>query len=174
MAYFEDLSDYAHFRSEYRRGTKNVGWLDSAHEFPKTVPTEELLDLIWQYCKLSVAQTRGIHECEMCASNTSHYVLRNGQPLLLGSAEIRVFAKDGFIYAAPTLIYHYVSVHHYRPPDEFVRALGEGPRPHSREYFERLEELGLKWNKTSAPEIKPRRFRFVRSQDGRIERIEMP
>jgi hypothetical protein len=111
MSYFKDLSDYSYFRSGNRPTTKNVGRLDSAHEFPKTVPTEELLDLIWHYCKFSVAQTRGIHECEMCASNTSHYVLRNGQPLFLGSAEIRVFAEDGFIYAAPTLVYHYVSVH---------------------------------------------------------------
>jgi hypothetical protein len=58
---------------------------------------------------------------------------------MLGAAEIRVFAKDGVAYAAPTLVYHYVSVHHYKPPDEFVRALREGPLPSSPEYFERLK-----------------------------------
>jgi hypothetical protein len=175
MAYFEDLSDYTYFRLEfYRPRTKNVGWLDSAHEFPKTTPTHELLDLIWDYCKISVAQSRGLHDCEYCTSGSSNYVIRNGQPLLLGTSEIRVFAKDGVIYAAPTLIYHYVFVHHYRPPDEFVRALREGPRPPNQEYFERLNELGLEWNNTSAPDVKPRRFRFARSQNGQIERIELP
>jgi hypothetical protein len=172
MAYFEDLSDYTYFRSYHPR-TKNVGWLDSAHQFSKATPTEEFLDLLWNYCKISVAQTRGIHECEMCPSNTSHYVLRDGQPLLLGSAEIRVFAKDGVIYAAPTLVYHYVSIHNYSPPHEFVRALSEGPEPSTSEYFARLKELGLDWNKTSAPDAKPRRFKFGRSPDGRTKRMEL-
>jgi hypothetical protein len=175
MSYFEDLSDYAYSRSEFNRlGTKNVGWLDTAHEFPIGTPTEDLLDLVWDYCKVSIAQTRGIHECQRCPSGTSHFVERNGQHLLLGSAEIRVFAKGGVIYAAPTLVYHYISVHHYAPPDEFVRALGDGPRPPSQEYFDRLEELGLEWNETSAPDTKPRRFRSVRLRDGQTERIDLP
>lgn len=41
----------------------------------------------------------------------------------LGSAEIRVKAKDGRIYAAPNLIYHYVAEHDYDPPKEFIEAL---------------------------------------------------
>ena len=138
MTYLKDLSDYTNWKSSYRPKTKSVGWLDSGHEFPKATPREELLDLIWIYCR------------------------------------IRVFGKDGLIYAAPTLLYHYVSVHHYRPPDEFVRALNEGPRPPSQEYFERLQELGLRWNKTSAPNAKPPCVKFVRSPDGKIERIELP
>jgi hypothetical protein len=175
MTYFEDLSDYIHWGSRfYRPRTKSVGWLESGHEFPKTIPAEELLDSIWDCCKVSVAQSRGIHECDFCPSGTSYYVERNGQKLLLGSAEIRVFGKDGVIYASPTLVYHYVSVHHYRPPDEFVQALIEGPRPPSREYFERLNELGLEWNATSTPGVKPRGFKFERSADGQIERIELP
>jgi hypothetical protein len=67
-----------------------------------------------------------------------------------GSAEIRVFGKRGKIYAAPTLLFHYVTVHHYKPPDEFLMALKEGPCPPEPEYFARLEALGLKWSKTSS------------------------
>jgi hypothetical protein len=167
MSYFEDLSDYTYFRVPfYRPGTKNVGWLDSAHEFPKAPPSRELLDFIWNCCKVSVAQSRGIHECDQCPSGTSNYIVRDGEPLLLGSAEIRVFGKAGVIYAAPTLVYHYVAVHQYRPPDEFVRSLEEGPRPPSQEYFERLKELDLEWNKTFAPVAKPRRVKFERKPGG--------
>ena len=54
-----------------------------------------------------------------------------------------MFSESGVIYAAPTLIYHYVEVHEYKPPDEFIRALSEGRGPLSREYFSRLEELEL-------------------------------
>ncbi len=175
MAYFKDLSDYSYFRSECRVGTKNVGWIDSAHEFNKSAPAEALLALLWNNCKISVAQSRGIHDCGFCPSGTSYYVVRNDQPLFLGTAEIRVFAKDdGAIYAAPTLIYHYVSVHHYSPPEEFVRALNEGPRPPSQEYFDKLSALGLEWRETFAPESKPRRTEYVRSPDGKWERIELP
>ena len=44
MAYFDDLSDYTYWDLRfYRPGTRNVGWLDSAHEFPKAAPTEKVL-----------------------------------------------------------------------------------------------------------------------------------
>jgi hypothetical protein len=175
MPYFDDLSDHTRLGSGgHRARTKNVGWLGSGHEYPKATPDDEILDLVWDYCAISVEQTRGIHDCQFCPPGTSYYVERNGEKLLLGSAEIRVFAKDGVIYAAPTLIYHYLFVHHYKPPDEFVRALTEGPKPPSKEYFERLDALGLEWNNTSAPVAKPRRFEFARTRDGRLERIELP
>jgi hypothetical protein len=172
MTYFADLSENS--RAAFRiPGTKNVGWLSLRHEFPKEVPTDEFLDLLWSYCKISVAQTRGLHECEFCPPNTSNYVVRNEQRLLLGSAEIRAFGLNYVIYAAPTLIYHYVAVHHYKPPDEFVRALSEGPRPFSDAYAARLKKLGLDWHETSSPAEKPKRLTFVRSPDGSIERKEI-
>jgi|SRR5579864_3631575 len=161
MAYLEDLSEYTYAR--YRGpATRAVGWLSRDHKFETAAPTDELLDLIWQYCKFPVAQMRGVHVCEFCPSSlwTAHDLSslldglrhadslsraeRNGEVLLLGSAEIRVFGKDGLIYAAPNLIYHYISFHHYRPPSEFLDALSSGPRPPNPEYCSRLEELDLR------------------------------
>lgn len=171
MAYFEDLSAYTYFGSPPSDcKTKNVGWLEINHDFCKAAPTEKILDVLWEYCKISVEQTRGIHACEFCQSGDSHHAERKGERLTLGSSEIRVFGKDGIVYAAPTLIFHYVSVHHYEPPEEFVRALSDGPRPTSPEYFESLEKLRLEWNKTPVPPLKPQRLTFVRSSGGRIER----
>lgn len=43
----------------------------------------------------------------------------------LGQAEIRVAGGD-LIYAAPTLIYHYVEAHDYRPPVEFIERVLAG------------------------------------------------
>jgi transposase len=80
---------------------------------------------------------------------------------LLGTSEIRVLSRDGTIYAAPTLIYHYMKIHHYKPPEEFIRALYEGLTPSSQEYSDQLRELGLEWNRTSAPAKKPVRFRLA-------------
>jgi hypothetical protein len=148
VAYYEDLSDYTYVLGFPHPGTKVVGWLASGHAFPTMVADEELLDLLWLFCSICVAQTRGLHDCEFCPVGVARYVERNDERLLLGTAEIRVFSPEGRIYAAPTLIYHYVAVHHYKPPDEFLRALRNGPRPPSQEYFDALANLGLQWSKT--------------------------
>jgi hypothetical protein len=121
------------------------------------IPNEETLDLLWLYCSISVVQTRGGHDCEFChVSAVPRYFERNGQRLFLGTSEIRIFSQTGTIYAAPTLIYHYVAAHHYKPPDEFLEALRKGPRPPSKEYFDTLARLNLEWSRTSRGPVKDR------------------
>jgi hypothetical protein len=158
MAHYPDLSDYAYLASAVRHpATKNVGWVVRDQPFATAAPSEALLDALWRYCKISVAQTRGVHECELC--NTGGYrAERHGETLLLGTSEIRVFATTGEIYAAPTLIYHYVAAHHYAPPEPFVRALHDAAAPPDPAYFARLDELGLAWNTTSPAGAPPRKL----------------
>src|SRR5262249_29650508 len=144
-------------------------------------PSEEILDLLWNFCTVSVMHSRGGHLCDLCEPPQRGEATRNGDTLILGCAEIRVFSKDSVasalreqlhetdsgalillrnsqvpysVYAAPTLIYHCVSVHHYKPPDEFLRAMSEGPRPPSQAYFERLKEIGLEWRSTGGSPAK--------------------
>ncbi|MEJ7786715.1 MAG: hypothetical protein WKF96_18085 [Solirubrobacteraceae bacterium] len=45
------------------------------------------------------------------------------RPVRLRNGEIRVTGEDGTVYAAPTMIAHYVAEHDYLPPQEFVDAL---------------------------------------------------
>jgi hypothetical protein len=126
-----------------------VGWLSPDHEFPRAVPCEALLDRLWEFCQISVQQTRGIHDCPFCEPPRTIKVTRNGRGLLLGTAEIRAFSPaSGHIYAAPTLIYHYVAAHHYAPPAEFVHALMEGPSPSRLSYFGLLSRLEIEWGAT--------------------------
>ena len=68
--------------------------------------------------------------------------------LELGSVEIRVFGDRGKIYASPNMLFHDVTAHHYKPPDEFIQALKHGPCPPNKEYFDRVKSLGLKCAKT--------------------------
>lgn len=102
------------------RGQKNVGWLAADKEFNRRKSTDIVLDLVWDYCALSLEQSRSRHECEFCAAGASRISERNGQQLLLGSAEIRVLSHSGEIFAAPNLIYHYMAFHDYSPPEEFI------------------------------------------------------
>ena len=144
MTFFEDLSDYSYDTSmPMGQRPKNVGWLGPAADFGTAEPDAEFLELLWQHCAVSVLQTRGLHECHLCPPHESNVAERNGKQLLLGSAEIRVFSRIGEIYAAPNLVYHYVSVHKYRPPKQFVDAIRLGLRPSSKDYFDRLYEMGL-------------------------------
>jgi hypothetical protein len=96
----------------------------------------------------------------------------------VGSAEIRVFSAAGDAYAAPNLIYHYVRTHWYKPPEEFLRAMREGARPPSSEYFESLNKLvDFGWKETlihpgdtrdSVPEMSGSRFERA---DGEVRRV---
>jgi len=149
MTYYSDLSEYTYHNGMFwRPGTKNVGWLAVEHPFPQAVPSEHVLDRIWQFCKVSIAQMRGLHDCEWCSCE-AYRAERNGETLLLSTSEVRVFSRNGEIYAAPTLIYHYMKAHHYAPPEPFLAAVEHGPCPPDPAFFARLAELDLEWNPTS-------------------------
>jgi hypothetical protein len=157
MAYFKDLSVYVYGGNERPWPLENnVGWLGPGKPFATAKPSEALLDLIWKFCKVRVNPTRGIHSCHLCPQGEvhippfeSHFYARNGERLLLGSAEIRSFSNRGPIFAAPNLVYHYVEAHHYCPPSEFVDSLSESPCPPEPEYLSRLAKLGHDWNPIS-------------------------
>jgi hypothetical protein len=152
MAYFQDLTRYVYHGSEfYRPETVNIGWLERNERFDEQRPGDDVLDLLWSFCKVSIARMRGIHECGLDSCEDSYIAARDSERLILGSAEIRVFGEDGMIYAAPTLIYHYVLAHRYKPPAQFLLALSRGPKPPSESYFDKLKTHGLTWTKTNVP-----------------------
>lgn len=94
----------------------NVGWLDPGHDFPRGDLPAELVEKLDGICRASrFNMTRGWHCCRFCSGSGAH-----------GSAEIRIMG-DGVVYAAPTLIAHYVAAHRYLPPEGFVRALRDCP-----------------------------------------------
>ena len=152
LTYFRDLSKYEYLPEFARLDTRNVGWLDIKHEFDRGEPSIHDLDLLWEFCKISFAQTRGVHCCNICKNEEVLVCEDRELKLLLGTAEIRVLSKNGVIYSSPTLIFHYVLVHKYRPPNEFMDALRAGLSPPNEKYFDRVNELGLEWNETSIAE----------------------
>jgi hypothetical protein len=111
MAFFPELSPYTYFPHE-TPGTVNVGWLEKSEPFPTGQTSEEFRTRLLELCGRPVRQTRGIHTCSLC----------RGKDRATGSAEIRV-AGAAAVYAAPELVHHYVTVHDYRPPEEFIAAV---------------------------------------------------
>jgi hypothetical protein len=150
MTYFKDLSQYTFLPRKAAPMAKNVGWLERGRAFDQQEPTEEVLEALWSHVTILVMQTRGRHLCDLCRPAKSIVAQRNKRRVLLGTSEMRIFG-DGEIYAAPSLIFHYVHTHHYKPPAEFVAALLNGPRPPNQEYFEKLGSTGVDWRDAPAP-----------------------
>ena len=138
MTYFADLTPYTYSGNtddELGRSTLNIGWLCHQNSFPVGETSQEFIDKLFEYCldKHIVELMRGFHACEFCNLSWEDWFDRNkyqyGQDAhwaSIGDGEIRVIGRSA-IYAAPALIYHYVTSHSYKPPDEFVEAVLFGP-----------------------------------------------
>lgn len=117
----------------------NVGWLGLTPEgltapwtTGNTSPdfVERLLDVLTEQ---QVNRMRGFHWCELCprpdrAEFRMPEFAYGHRKFSLGNGEIRVPGRHGEVFAAPTLLPHYVTVHGYLPPEPFVRAVLEYPR----------------------------------------------
>ena len=124
--YYPDLSQYNYIEDE--DNTLNIGWLDVNHPFLKGALSDtftERLILFRQYIVRD--ENLGPHKCHFCGKYRS-------------SGELRVFGRNNTIYAAPTMIIHYVVEHNYFPPQEFIDAVLHGPHPPSQEYTLRAKQ----------------------------------
>jgi len=122
MTYFADLTPYCYGSS--RKNMLNVGWLDPSHPFPVELVEPKYLRALIICAKFPKALYRGTHRCHLDDCQTwGTEADCEGIQVRCGNGEIRVKAEDDRIYAAPTMIAHYVQVHHYQPPEIFLRAV---------------------------------------------------
>jgi hypothetical protein len=132
IVYFPDLSIYTYSMKGSLPDVLNVGWLDRSMPFSKgTVPALFVDQLKSWFWIARVNQMRGIHECNFCRAEQwpvlptkDHPSLTSGdRTSVLGSKEIWIPALDRTIFASPALVIHYVDVHQYCPPEEFIAAV---------------------------------------------------
>src|SRR4051794_15610970 len=112
MSFYPDLTPYHYHSTGLGRRLLNVGWLASGHPFSAGNVPNEFVNRLWDYCKVPVMQTRGTNGCELCTPldydliHASH----GDETLELGTAEVWIFGTQTHrIYAAPDLIFHYVT-----------------------------------------------------------------
>ena len=110
-------------------GWHAAGWLGAGTEFPVGAIGEPYVhrlfcERLFEACRTwSTNAMRGYQVCDLCEpgeGGPSREASRHGRIARLGNAEVRVFDAAGRGWTAPTLIYHYVVDHAYRPPDGFV------------------------------------------------------
>lgn len=128
MTYYRDLSTYVYSNSV--TANLNVGWLSRYRSFVKGAVDSEIMDILAFQVRMPRNRTRGRHPCYFCSTLRSRGVDTSvdifGVEHHLGSAEIHAFSRDGVVFTAPDLIYHYIARHGYRPPIEFMQALVDG------------------------------------------------
>ncbi|WP_156116651.1 hypothetical protein [Massilia sp. 9096] len=122
---FDDLTNYSHQIAPFTlAGVKNVGWLDIESAFPRGgVPPATLQKLRSIVGGLDgfqplVEPIRESPTCQICGALN----LADATGKLLPSAELWIPAGET-IYAAPIAILHYIEVHNYRPPTEYIEAI---------------------------------------------------
>ena len=117
MSYFADLSQYAYGYSE--PNVLNVGWLSAEQPFVKGETSPKFREALHQLVQHPILLHRGFHLCEFCSIGNSSIT----DAPQAGNGQIRVRGQDGNWYAAPTMIYHYVESHGYKPPAIFIAAV---------------------------------------------------
>ncbi|WP_234731832.1 DUF7919 family protein [Acidocella facilis] len=125
--YFPDLTPYQYACAEPQLGLLNIGWLSGEYPFPQGIPNEDFVAVLRKLVATPVRLFRGSHLCEFCPKPPT-ILSKGGIPMLAplpgttGNGEIHIKTANNTTYVAPVLILHYVTDHHYLPPQEFIDA----------------------------------------------------
>jgi len=134
LTYFPDLSPYRYHTFQPTPDPKllNVGWLDPLVPFPKGPVDQSIVTKLLRLWQKPLNLCRRLHRCpfgtlEPPASSCAYpvHMYLEHKEVRVGNGEIRVAEKDRVVYAAPTLICHYIENHHYCPPLEFLDAVSK-------------------------------------------------
>lgn len=126
---YPDLSAYIY--GQITEPMLNVGWLGGDSSYPVGEVATEVRDRLVCLAKSPVNMTRGLHYCEFCDAQSPIVVSKSDDPecvAYLGAGEIHVRGENA-VFAAPTLIVHYIDAHRYLPPSVFLEAL-DRPLPY--------------------------------------------
>ena len=109
--YYDDLTPYTYDSGRWAKNPVNIGWLDKGQDYPQGDVPKGFLK------KLSGADTaqrhKGSHNCPFCGGSDSSNVL---------------YVKGkGITYVFPQMLEHYISKHHYLPPQEFIDVVMDLP-----------------------------------------------
>jgi hypothetical protein len=141
VAYYPDLLPCSYFGSELADTLITIGWLDEAHPYAQGDVSEPFLDKLFDLLAQPWAPTYllGYHDCPWCGDNYS--ARYTGRSINVGALNLFV-PGAGFLYAAPSMIAHYILAHAYAPPTEFRDAVLQCPTMRSPEYFEAIIQHG--------------------------------
>jgi hypothetical protein len=109
-----------------------VGWLHSDHPFSIGDSSPDFVEKLKEFANqcyasttaLGIGASGGYHACGLCGK--AHCAALFGVP------------AGETLFLSPEMIAHYVEVHHYAPPVEFVKAVMASPLPGTLEYVKAI------------------------------------
>lgn len=133
MSYFADLTPYTYGQTKFLTLLEyvNVGWLEQGKSFECFKPEEQdtkylvisKLKEIKSLSETTQHELRGTMNhymggicCSFCPNS------RGFSGVAYSSSEIHIHG-NGKIYCSPTSIDHYMEIHNYRPPQEYIDAV---------------------------------------------------
>ena len=122
MPVYPDLSEYS-----YVPGLPpmlNVGWLGSESDFRRGPVATDVVDALIVLASDLHNIMRGLQDCAFCEVESP---VRMPAPVprgwvSLGTGELHIPSSSGIIFAAPSLVIHYIVDHEYVPPQSFLHA----------------------------------------------------
>ena len=140
MTFFADLSPCDYFPLDAQAKVQAVGWLDVECPYPNGDVEEQfvakLVELLVDPWQPAVAMGR--HECPFCRFSGGPATFQyKDTTVCIGASNLFVPAT-GVIYAAPSLILHYIDSHGYAPPKHFQKAVMECPPMKSMRYLKAI------------------------------------
>jgi hypothetical protein len=114
-----------------------IGWLEHPHEFAKGAVSNGLVSILHEMAVRARAlyshyYFRGVNRCSVCVAAGSV------SPGPIWSQENLFVPGRNVVYLSPGGVCHYVDVHSYRPPQEYVDAVLSCPAYGSGAYCDAL------------------------------------
>jgi len=132
MTHFQDHTPWNYIGPIAGDPVRAIGWLSNEHPYETGSVSEEfyrhlkvLFEKPWQPMVFM-----GYHECDLCQFDG-----------MKGCNNLFIPAS-GFLFVAPELILHYITAHHYRPPQEFQDAVVKCSSTRSMEYKRQFLQNG--------------------------------
>lgn len=122
--HYPDMTPYTYYSQRPFPNVRNVGWLDLHNKYVKGPIGAAVLDKLSDAMvgnanvNIHVNKIRGIHPCNLC--DLDHF---DNPKLEIGSTEIWLPDGSGGYLASPSMLIHYMTVHEYYPPRQFIAAI---------------------------------------------------
>jgi hypothetical protein len=146
MAWYADLTPCTYFDGEQPHGAKllAVGWLEHGHAYQHGMVDSAVINKLVALFRNSwePGMFLGWHDCDLCQPPSwpdAFHAAEGSVPM--GIANLFV-PGTGVLYAAPSLILHYIAVHGYAPPEAFCTAVLACPPMESEEYLQAISKNG--------------------------------
>ena len=146
MTWYQDFAECDYLPLANTSRLKAIGWLEDGQPFERGPVSARDLQCLF---KLAVKPWQpslflGGHDCSLCQSGDGPDTFRLlGRTVVIGSSNLLVpDAVQRCVYVAPTMILHYVEVHGYRPPTQFLQAARKCPAMGSSAYLLAIRAAG--------------------------------